>query len=155
MRNRTVCFTGHRRIPLLQRHRIAAQLDKTVESLIGEGYLYFGAGGALGFDTMAAETVLRMREKYPDVRLILVLPCRDQSRRWSKKDIRIYEDIKSRADKVVYIADTYYTGCMQVRNRHLVDSSAVCVCYLTESGGGTAYTVRYAEKEKLRIINIA
>ncbi|WP_297983767.1 hypothetical protein [uncultured Oscillibacter sp.] len=56
---------------------------------------------------------------------------------------------------VVYTAQQYTRGCMHKRNRYLVDNSGVCVCYLTKERGGTAYTVNYAEKRKLEIINIA
>lgn len=31
----------------------------------------------------------------------------------------------------------------------------LCVAYLTQSGGGTAYTVEYANKHGLKVINIA
>lgn len=34
---------------------------------------FFGAGGALCFDTVAAQTVIRLKDKYPKIRLILVL----------------------------------------------------------------------------------
>ena len=44
---------------------------------------------------------------------------------------------------------------MLKRNRHLVDNSSVCICYLTESTGGTAYTVEYARKSGLTIVNLA
>jgi len=49
----------------------------------------------------------------------------------------------------------YSKGCMHKRNRHLVDNSSACVCYLTEKTGGTAYTVEYAQRMNLRIINAA
>ena len=42
--------------------------------------MFYGAGGALGFDTLAAQTVLDMKKEYPQLRLILVLPCEDQTR---------------------------------------------------------------------------
>ena len=32
-------------------------------------------GGALGFDTIAAETVIEMREKYQNIKLVMYLPC--------------------------------------------------------------------------------
>ena len=57
--------------------------------------------------------------------------------------------------KVVYTAQQYTRGCMHKRNRHLVNYSGVCVCYLTKDSGGTAYTVQYAKGEGLEIINIA
>ena len=44
---------------------------------------------------------------------------------------------------------------MHKRNRYMVDSSGICICYWIRDKGGTAYTVRYAEKKSLKIINIA
>ena len=76
----TCCFTGHRKLPTGQYQMIADRLEQTIIRLIEKGVLYFGAGGALGFDTLAALTVLRLRKQYPQIKLILVLPCRDQTR---------------------------------------------------------------------------
>ncbi len=122
---------------------------------IEQGYRYFGCGGALGFDTLAAQTVLQLRETYPEIRLILVLPCRNQTRGWRQDDVAEYGRIIKAADKVTYTSEQYYSGCMHKRNRHLVDNSSLCICYLTEQSGGTAYTVNYARSQGLKIINIA
>ena len=84
-----------------------------------------------------------------------MLPCRSLTRGWSQADIDIYEEIKRRADKVTYMSENYFRGCMQKRNRHLVDSSSICICYLTKPTGGTAYTVNYAHRCGLQIFNIA
>ena len=99
--------------------------------------------------------VIRLRESYPDMKLILVLPCLTQTRGWRPEDVAEYERIKAQADKVVYMAQQYTPGCMHRRNRHLVDHSGVCVCYLTKESGGTAYTVNYAKRHGVEIINIA
>ena len=152
---RTACFTGHRTLPAEELSKISKHLEDTLIALIEQGYCYFSAGGALGFDTLAAQVVLRLREHYPQIRLILVLPCRNQTRGWPQDGIDTYEDTKRRADKIIYTAENYFRGCMQKRNRHLVDNSSVCICYLTKSTGGTAYTVNYAHRMGLRIINIA
>ena len=53
------------------------------------------------------------------------------------------------------VSRQYTRGCMHERNRHLVDNSSVCVCYLNRESGGTAYTVRYARERGLEIINLA
>lgn len=155
MKEKTVCFTGHRKIPLERTEDISQRLKNTLIQLIGSGYMYFCAGGALGFDTLAAQTVLNLRKKYEQVKLILVLPCHSQVERWSNKDKQIYEEIKESADKVIYTSEEYTKGCMHKRNRHLVDNSSVCVCYLIRDIGGTAYTVNYAQKKGLEIVNIA
>ena len=155
MRSRTCCFTGHRQIPLEKRAEIAGRLERVIVSLYQRGIRFYGAGGALGFDCLAAQTVLRLRESYPDMKLILVLPCLTQTRGWRPEDIAEYERIKAQADKVVYTAQQYTKGCMHKRNRHLVDNSSVCVCYLNRESGGTAYTVRYAREHGLEVINLA
>ena len=155
MRERTCCFTGHRRISNDEVKEVKTRLKHTISAAIDQGYLYFGAGGALGFDTLAAFTVLELKKKYPYIKLILVLPCINQTKGWSKKDVEVYEQIKSRCDKYVYTSENYFNGCMQKRNRHLVDNSSLCVCYLTENRGGTVYTVNYARQKGLKVINLA
>ena len=155
MKERTCCFTGHRKIPPMQSVEIAERLKTELIKLIDQGYLYFGAGGALGFDTIAAKAVLTLQQSCPQIKLILVLPCKTQTRGWEKEDIAIYEDIKNRCNKVVYTSENYTRGCMLKRNRHLVDNSSACICYLTESKGGTAYTVEYARRSGIKIVNLA
>ncbi len=132
MREKTCCFTGHRELPTgWSRRNLATKLEKTIADQIKEGIRFFGARGALGFDTLAAQTVLKLKKKYPDIKLILVLPCLTQTRGWPVEDVEEYERIKARADKVVYTSRAYTRGCMFQRNRHLVDNSSVCICYKT------------------------
>lgn len=151
----TCCFTGHRDIPSDRKATIQSQLKAAVERAIQNGYRFFGTGGALGFDTMAAQTVLELRQQYPHIRLILVLPCFDQTSGWKQSDINEYERIRSLADKIVYTSKSYYSGCMFKRNRHLVDNSSLCICYLTRQTGGTAYTVNYAKSRNIMTINLS
>ena len=69
--------------------------------------------------------------------------------------IEEYNRIMKAADKVVYTSQDYYNGCMHKRNRHLVDNSSLCICYLNSNTGGTAYTVDYAKSVGCRVSNIA
>lgn len=155
MRKYTCCFSGHRRIPNEDLFIVKQKLMKAISSAIKDGYIYFGAGGALGFDTLAAQTVLEMKKQYAQIRLILVLPCLSQARYWREQDISEYERIKRSADKVIYTSQEYTYDCMHKRNRHLVNNSSLCICYLKEQSGGTAYTVNYAESRGLNIINVS
>ena len=91
MREKTGCFTGHRRIPEKDYAVIEEKLEQTIVKLYNNGIIRYCAGGALGFDTLAAETVLRLHETYSELRLILVLPCKDQTRGWKAKDVDKYE----------------------------------------------------------------
>ena len=154
LRRQTCCFTGHRAFRHGEEEGVRALLEGHLRRLIeAEGVRFFGAGGALGFDTLAERTVLSLKADYPHIRLILVLPCRDQDRLWRPEDRAVYAGLLARADKVVYAAEAYHSGCMQRRNRRLVDGSAWCLCYQYKNTGGTAYTVDYALRRGLRVFN--
>lgn len=155
MKEKTCCFTGHRDIPPHEREKIKALLMFTIEKLIERGVVFFGSGGALGFDTLAAQVVLELKQKYPQIKLIMVYPCKDQTAFWNDSDIAEYNRIKLASDKIVYTSEKYDKSCMFKRNRHLVNHSGYCVCYLTKQTGGTAYTVKYAKDNGLAIINLA
>lgn len=154
IKKHTCCFSGHRKISKSEILNVKQRLSEAIISAIKDGYCFFGTGGALGFDTLAAQTVLDLKKNYPNIRLILVLPCLSQTRNWKAADISKYERIKKKADKVVYISKEYTRDCMFKRNRHLVDNSSLCICYLKEQSGGTAYTVKYAIAHGLNVHNI-
>lgn len=155
MRKDTCCFTGHRNIPFYKYNEVSQKIESIVRKLIPQGVIYYGSGGAQGFDTIAALTILRLRLQFPQIKLILVLPCQTQTENWLGKDQLIYDFIKSYSDKCVYISSDYTKTCMFERNRHLVNGSQICICYLERCYGGSASTVRYAKKKGLKIINIA
>ena len=151
---KTVCFTGHRDINKSIAPYIPSALKSEIKDLILRGATSFRAGGAVGFDTVAALCVLELKEAYPEISLDLILPCRDQTNGWNADNIRAYNYILSSADSVKYVSDTYRAGCMHERNRALVDGSDVCVAYLERSSGGSAYTYTYAIKNNVEVINI-
>lgn len=134
------------------------RLTRTVKSLIQKGYLYFGTGGARGFDALASEVVLKLKATYPQIHLILVLPFDEQysyERNWTWAEIDQYHRLKEQASKVVVLAAGYTSGVYYRRNRHLVDNSSVCVAYMTRVNSGTSYTVNYAKARKVEVINTA
>lgn len=149
-----VCFTGHRNIPTQRYDVISKILEEVIVLLIQNGYYFFGVGGALGFDIISALTIIKLKKDYSFIKLILVLPCRNHFKYWSIEEKKTFFEIKNQADKIVYITDEYSNGCTLKRNRHLVDNSKICICYLERNFGGTSYTVNYAKKKGLFVINI-
>lgn len=153
LREQTCCFTGHRRLPV-DTDALYMALTTVVQQLAEEGIRYFGVGGALGFDELAARAVLSLRGAYPQLRLILVVPCPQWHAPWSPDDRARYARLCAQVDKVTAVSDQYEPGCMQRRNRYLVDNSAVCVAFCESDTGGAAYTLAYAQKRGLRIIRV-
>ena len=157
IRENSCCFTGHRLIAAAECPALRERLRAEILRLAGQGIDTFLAGGALGFDTMAAQEVLSLRETaLPELHLVLVLPCLGQESHWDSDSIELYHELIRQADEVIYTGDVYTPGCMHTRNRYLVNHSSRCLCYLKNTEqGGTAYTVRYAEKQGLQMINLA
>lgn len=152
---RKICtFTGHRHIDADRIVLLPGKLDALLDKLISEGYRDFRCGGAQGFDTIAALKVLEKKKLFPDVKLHLFLPCRDQTRGWPENAKRAYTVVLERADSVTYTSESYTPSCMHERNRAMVDGSQLCVAYCTSSHGGTAYTLLYARREGVETLII-
>ena len=88
-RAQTCFFSGHRKLPNDQLKEIEQRLEEEIVRCINAGYRFFGAGGALGFDTMAAQKIIELKAIYPDIKLILVLPCVSQTRGWKSEDVEM------------------------------------------------------------------
>ena len=151
----TACFTGHRMIRQSALPQVRERLAEEVLLAYSSGYRTFLCGGARGFDTLAAQEVLRFRKTRLDVRIVLVIPCADQSSRWPANEQKIWQDIREQADDVYVLSEAYYTGCMQSRNRFMVDRSTLCLCWMTRFEGGTWSTVRYALYNGVPVKNLA
>ena len=152
MEQKICMFTGHRDIRAEHVTLLTEWLDKTVEGLIAEGYTDFCAGGAIGFDTLAALKVIEKKEKYGFIKLHLFLPCRDQDARWNENYRRAYRYVMSKADSIRYVSESYNRGCMHKRNREMVKAADVCIAYCVTNEGGTYYTVNQAKEKGIRVI---
>jgi uncharacterized phage-like protein YoqJ len=144
--NKTACaFTGHRK---LEKDFSPRKLKKTIKALVEEGVNTFYAGMAMGFDLAAAEAVLSIKKKNPSVKLVACIPCYNQEKSFPSEEQKRYVKILQKADEQVVLADRYFPGCMQLRNRYMADRADVLVAYCHAETGGTAYTVKYFKKQK-------
>ena len=156
-------FTGHRPAKFPWKYdendpqcvELKAVLARQIEKLAAAGVTDFYTGMALGVDTWAAIAVLDLRKRNPAIKLRCVLPCEGQETKWSTSAQILYKDILGDADSVEYVKRTYDRKCMLERNQRLVDSAALLLAvYNGEKRGGTAATVRYAQKAGREILVI-
>lgn len=151
---KSCAFTGHRKIEERHKGRIEDLLLRAISFAYSEGCRTFITGGALGFDTLAAREVIRFRLSHPDARLLIVIPCKNQSESWSPSQISLYEYTLINADEVEYIADIYTDGCMKERNQRLADLSDIMIAYVNRPYSGAAQTVRMAAKDGKPVYNL-
>ena len=157
----TCAFTGHRpkKFPwgydesdarcVALKNALAEQIKRLVE----KGTTQFMSGMAEGTDTWAALSVLALRSKNKAIKLHCVLPCRDQADKWSPSAQEQYRSILGCADSIVHVSHADHNDCMLERNRFLVDHSDILLAvYNGERRGGTAATVRYAQRSGREIL---
>ena len=106
MKNKTCCFSGHRKMSE-EKSKVYEKLNKQINILINEGYDTFICGGALGFDTLCALAVLKAKDNNECIKLVLALPCENQTENWRQNDIDIYNSIIEKSDKVIYTSSQY------------------------------------------------
>ncbi len=148
--NSTCCFTGHR---VLRKDFDITALEEAVNEAINGGYKTFLTGMANGFDRVCASVLTNLKSE-KNIEIIACVPCRDQDKFFTQKQKEEYDYFLKNADEVIYLSDEYYNGCMQVRNRYMVDNSSLVIAYSKTNFGGTFYTVSYAIKNNKKLVYI-
>jgi len=150
----TCCFSGHRFLFKEETAYIENQLIVQIDSMIVHGVTDFIAGGAIGFDMMAANAVFRKKEQGYDIRLILALPYPGHDERWNQVDRKEFQRLAVAADEVRYISEAYHRECYRLRNYYMVDHSAYCICACRRMHTGTSQTADYAKRQGKYVINL-
>ncbi len=157
MRDKTCCFTGHRDLPAELIPEIKERTEAVIRKIITtHGVCRFYVGGAIGYDTLAAEILFHLRDtEFPDITVVLAYPFEGFVSRWGAMEKERYNETLLRYNDRICVSQKPYRGVYFARDRYLVDQSAYCVAYCTRDTGGTAYTLRYARKKNLEITNLA
>ncbi len=130
-----VTFCGHREVN--EPETVKVWLEEVVDSLIHEGAETFYLGGYGQFDALAAAVVRDKKERYPQIRSVLVLPYLDRNYDASAYDETLYPPLEN-------VPRRY---AISRRNEYMVDNADVVVAYVAYSFGGAYKTLRYAEKK--------
>ncbi len=153
-RSTAVCFTGHRAIPEGERELLWQSTLANAQALYNRGFRTFIAGGAVGYDMLAAQAVCELRLLHPDVKLVLALPFRGHDSKFSVGDRHQLAELIELADEAVTLYERYSPGVYAARNRWMVEHASVCVCYLRRAGrSGTSMTTDMARQHGLQIVN--
>lgn len=156
MKKPTTCFfTGHRK--LIVTDELLERLNSTLIRFIeNDGITDFYAGGALGWDMVCENAVLNLKQRFPHIKLHLILPCKpdEQCKKWRPEQRAEFDRIFQAADSVEILSEHYYDGCMEARNARLVELGDYCICCLDDRyRSGTRQTVNMANSQGREIFN--
>lgn len=114
-----------------------------------EDVCLFISGLAIGVDTYAADIVIELKGIYPHIRFEAAIPCLSQERKWPLKTKERYYAILKQCDEHHYCTEKEYEyGCMDIRNKYMVDKADIIFSVWDGQKGGTASTVAYAREKK-------
>jgi len=161
MHVKTCCFTGHRWARLekaanISQDELRWRTADAVRAAYADGYRSFVTGLAQGFDLIAAEIVIAMkRRELTDIKVIGIAPYLSHEHAWSGFWRERCRWVCDNLDDRCVMHPSYFRGCELERDRAMVDASTLVIAaYDGGSSGGTAYTVRYAEKKGIKIVNL-
>lgn len=164
--SQTVSFSGHRpqRLPGYgdpenrEAQRLITTLREHIEDAIRRGKLYFIHGAMAGFDLLAAEQVISLKNQFPNIQLISVAPYSvhffSREKCWTPEWIHRAREVFLQHDFGISLSEHYRPGIYYERNRVLVNHSAELICYHDGGKGGTEQTIRYAKSKSLHIHNL-
>ena len=152
----TAAFTGHRFVYASLREHVKKRLTRAVLDAYGNGIRNFISGFAIGFDMMAAEVVVSLKQTYPDITLTAAVPFKGQSCRFNFYDRKRYDRwLLEMADEVIVLSESYYPRCFLDRDEFMVNNSSMLIGYYDgREKGGTFYTIRKAMAQNIPIVNV-
>lgn len=154
-KSKTIAFTGHRNITANNLLPLKEELTHVLIEQYNNGYRTFITGGAMGFDLLAAETVLHLQETFTDIQLLITVPYAGHHLYFTDNEIERYADVAEKATSNIILSSHYYEDCFLRRNDYILEHSSLLIAYYGQSFySGTGYTVRRAEANKIPIINL-
>ncbi len=161
-KQKAVAFTGNRKLNAPQGVKVSNlkfEIFKRAYALIEEAYhdgkRQFLSGMAQGFDMIAAEAVLKLRDEYDGVELIAVIPFEGQAGNFSYEDQKRYDRILDDADQIIVTSPVYDSAKVYfIRNNYLADNASYIIAYSDGNGRGTTYTLQRAIEQGAKSHNI-
>lgn len=152
------CFIGHREIFFKNKNE---RMSQAIERELSRGCKAFTMGTHGNFDKLALSVCRSLRTEHPDLKIELVITSLHQIEQkeinyggiWGKEKYTIYDDV----DTVMYdIEDVHYKRKITISNRQMIDTCDTMICYVdeTKSRSGAKTALRYAQKKRLRIVNL-
>ena len=143
-RETTALFIGNRDCFNIDKSLI----ERAIIQAVSEGITTFLNGGQGYFDKTCALVLQKIKKQYSGIKSILVIPYRDFH--IFNKDI--FDEIIYPFERIESLLN--YKTAIPMRNRVLVESSGLAICYVKRVGGGSWKTLEYAKKHNLRIIDL-
>ncbi len=154
MNEKVCCISGKRDIPPESKKRIHKELLEKIIDAKNDGCRIFICGFARGTDIMAAKIVINLR-KYLSQNENIILKLKAYLPYKDRKYSRTIKELLKECDDIIVCSEHYYKGCYLVRDKIMADNADMLIAVTDkDETGGTGYTIRCAEKNKIPVEKI-
>ena len=151
-RKRRCCFIGHRPQKLTRPvDDIKVDLENEILGTIKDGYTTFITGMAYGTDIWAGNIVVRLKDRFPELKLIAAVPFPGFADKWTDEWQQKFEKLLKAADFVKIVNKEYSKDAFQARNEWMVNHSSRVIAVYDGKAGGTRNTIQYAWKNHVPV----
>ena len=125
-----------------------AHIREAIIYAINSGITTFLSGGQGYFDELSATIVHQLKQEYPNIKNILVIPYRN----FKIFNIDIFDEIIYPFDKFEE-SNLSYRAAIPERNRIIVSWSSMAISYVYRNGGASK-TLKLAKQNKIEIVDL-
>lgn len=148
-----VVFFGHRDF-CAHRH-CEEELSSVIKRLISENeYVNFYVGRNGEFDTFVSSCVKRVAREWGNDNSSLIL-CLPYSTADYRNSLKYLEDFYDEIEICEKSSGVHFKSAIRIRNRELIKSAELVICYVCRENGGAFQALNYAKKLGKTVINFA
>jgi len=128
------------------------KMENLIETHIKNGVFYFVCGAMNEIELAFAETILKLREKYPYIELEIDLAFREQSIYFTQSERLRFKNILNRANTLLYLFNLrdYWTKIQ--RDYYIVDMSLHVIAVWNGERDNSVYqAITYAHKQEKQV----
>ena len=163
IKEKTIAFTGNRDLTspnglsgIDLRISILNKLYKTIKyEYLENGFTTYLSGMAMGFDFLSGLAVTELKQHYPEIKFIAVIPFVGHHDRFSDDQKLYFKNLCELADDIIIVSNNPGTQAYNDRNDFLISHSSKIISYHNgKPRSGTGSTIRKATSQGLPVENM-
>ncbi len=127
-------------------------LQKEIENkIVKNNVTHFISGMSIGTDILAAQIVLDLKKKYPQITLECAIPFENQAAYWSEANREQYFNIAAACDKETLIQKHYTKKCILKLSYYMLKSADYAIAFWNNASDANIESIKFSKKHEIQI----
>lgn len=148
MNKKAVCFSEYKVLSIIKNKKVKLKILNEINKIIEENYFHFVFGLSDSIDFIGAEAVIDKKSKNKNIMMEVVIPYKKKLYNYKVRKYIKYCDIIS------LTSNEYYDGCINERDRQIINISDLLVMFCTENPSDDNFILLKYAKENRKDVKI-